>query len=254
MFVNSAFAYGSANMDDFGTSKSKIRILYGLILVVGGGFLAYDGFRDIKVDISNPGYKITGSGSWDYNKINVALRDFESSGVIENTGNVAIKMLSFEVRYLGGGDTYPQFSWPQDSVNPPPNPVHFSGGGTLYAKLEAGETASWTNELDGQLHYGHTPNGENGISYPYPYTGQVGDHNLVSVVGVKCSYDKKYKTEMNNVYEGIAGVLVAGAGLYILIDYIVGLSKFDYYMKKNDMKFYVTNNYDEFRLNIAKRI
>jgi len=254
LFVNSAFAYGSANMDDFGTSKSKIRILYGLILVVGGGFLAYDGFRDIKVDISNPGYKITGRGKWEISTLSDALRDFESSGIIENTGNVTLKMIAFDVRYLGGGDTYPQNSWPRDEVNPVPNPVHFSGGGTVYAKLEAGETASWTNVLESELHYGFSPNGSRGEDYPYPYTDPTTGHNLVSVVDVRYTYEKKYKTEMNNVYEGVAGVLLAGAGLYILIDYVIGLNKFDYYLKKNDMHFYVTNNHEEFRLNLAKRI
>jgi hypothetical protein len=255
MFANSAFAYGSANMDDFSEYKSKYRILYGVILLIGGGFLAYDGFRNVKVDISNPGFKITGSGSWDKSVMFPdGLINLQSNGTVTNTGNVTYKLVAFDVRYAGGGST-PVYYYPNPGSGTDGYPVKFENDQTVYYSLTPGQTISWKSIVPDEpidQNSGQFPNGDQGTIYTYP--DLTDNTTLLDFTHLSWSYEHKYKTEMNNVYEGVAGVLLAGVGVYLLVDYLVGLKKFDYYMKKNDIKFYAASNCEEFKLMLAKRI
>jgi hypothetical protein len=254
IFANSAFAYGAANMDDFSTYKSKYRILYGIILIVGGGFLAYDGFRNVDIDISKPGYEITAKSRWYTNSQNQFV--FASEGTIQNTGNVTLKQIAFDVRYKSE-NWRSRYYYPDQGMQyikgisdtPTGLPVRFNETSDILYTSNPNQIDNWKNTSDGYF------SSEAGGNPPYPYNDKGNWHtDAVEIINVSYSYDKKYKTEMNNVYEGVAGVLLAGAGIYLLVDYLVGLKKFDYYMKQNNMNVYVANNYEEFKLMVQKRI
>jgi hypothetical protein len=258
MFSNSAFAYGSSNIDDFNEHKSKYRVLYGLILLIGGGVLAYDGFRSVKIDISKPGFEITGSGSWEHSGVPGSIT-LKSEGTITNTGNVTYKMVAFDVRYCGGGSYAPSYYYPNPGLGSAGYFVMLDNSSAVYYSLAPGQSVSWKNAAHDELNSqnsGQFPNGDYGTTYTYPNLKD-NIRLLDFTYGANPfynNYERKYKTEMNNVYEGIAGVLLAGAGIYLLVDYVVGLKKFDYYMKKNDMNLYVINDSEEFKLMFAKRI
>ncbi|MDR1696230.1 MAG: hypothetical protein LBR69_06345 [Endomicrobium sp.] len=250
VFANAAFAYGGRNYEEFNEYRSKYRILYGLLLVVGGGFLAYDGFRTVKIDISKPAVSFTASGMWNYTPFGGVERVLNAKGTITNTGNVTLKQLTFEVRYRStgyqSGFYYPA---PDYRGNPTGFPVDFTGIGSILYTSEVGQINNWENH---SFYSRMDANGNDPFGSPDPYWSD--DGSLVEIVNVNYTWDKKYKEEMNNVYEGLAGVVLFGAGVYVLVDYIVSLNRFNYYMKKHGMDIYVENNYDEFQLKMSKRI
>ncbi|MCL2484434.1 MAG: hypothetical protein FWF00_00030 [Endomicrobia bacterium] len=249
-------AYGGVSYEDIGEYKSKLRILYGLLLIVGGGALAYDGFRTVKVDISKPAidfnYGIP-NGRWQNTPGQVGWVTLESRGTIQNIGNVTLRNIGFEVRYRStgyqSGFYYPA---PDYRGNPDGVPVVFTDMQYGLNSSVVGQTNEWTNTITylKSVAAFNDPLGEQ--NYWYPDTNP--DIELVEIVNIKYTWDKKYKEEMNNVYEGIAGALILGAGVYLIVDYIISLKKFDYYMKKHGMDIYVENYYDEFRLKMSKRI
>ncbi|MCL2799102.1 MAG: hypothetical protein FWD54_02310 [Endomicrobia bacterium] len=264
VFANVSFAYGSLNYEDFGEYKSKYRILYGLLLIVGGGALAYDGFRTVKVDISKPSYSITASGRWFEGPFSGQVT-LESIGTFTNTGNVVLRDIAFQVRYRStgyqAGAYFPDQGIPYDPNNPvgvwvnfPPDPDTGIVPQTLYTS-EIGQTCDWSR--------GPEPFSLTDTAGQWPdafdqntwYSEELDpEYPLVEVINVEYNWDKKYKEEMNNVYEGIAGAVLLGAGVYILVDYLVSLKRFNYYMKKHGMDIYVENYYDEFRLKLSKKI
>ena len=58
IFANTAFGYGNVQYEDFNEYKSKYRILYGALLVIGGSLLAYDGFRTVRTDKLKPSFNM----------------------------------------------------------------------------------------------------------------------------------------------------------------------------------------------------
>lgn len=63
-------------------------------------------------------------------------------------------------------------------------------------------------------------------------------------------YEKKNKSDL----EGVAGILLAAAGLYFLLDYAFEFTKFNRYMKNNDMDFRLASRPSEYKLLLEKRI
>ena len=256
-----AFAYGSVNYDNFNESKSSLRILYGVVLVAGGAFLAYDGFRTVKVDQSRPSVRLNFSSYWyEENLFGVDKYAVKTAGIIENTGNVDLTNVDILLRYntqlgnhypvLGAKVTY--------AVN--------SSSGPL-ANLSINESQGWAHDANwpaadvdvGMPEGGGSPGGEYSPEYvdynvDATYPPLTSSAVLVDIVDISYDYTKKYKSEMNNVYEGLLGVLLIGGGAYLLIDYIVSIKRFDYFMKKNNMNFYVANNGEEFKLMLSKKI
>lgn len=253
LFSSSAFAYGKTGYDDIAEYKSKYRILYGLILVVGGGILAYDGFRTIKIDISKPAVDFTARGKWDY-KQKIPPYGIErllwGEGTLRNIGNVTLHNITFQVRYKSQS----------------PDEYYDGSPGGYYARIEKSEgvlvdilPTSIIGQTNNWKHYVETTNSEAGLNEPIGirdkwYPDSDPSTEPVEIVNVKYTWDKKYKEEMNNIYEGIAGVLLAAGGIYLLVDYIISLKRFDYYMKEKNINIYVENSYDEFSFKVCKRI
>lgn len=63
-------------------------------------------------------------------------------------------------------------------------------------------------------------------------------------------YAKKNKSDL----EGVAGILLATAGVYFLLDFAFGFTEFKRYMKKNDMDFRLASRPSEYKLLFEKRI
>ncbi|MCL1971603.1 MAG: hypothetical protein FWG57_01265 [Endomicrobia bacterium] len=252
-----AFAYGSVHYGDLDDSKSKFRILYGLILIAGGGILAYDGFRTIKVETSKPSVRLNFNSFWYSVGTSPILYFTNSAGTIENTGNVDLTNVNVWVRYNTRLANYtPSNPYPELGTE-----LEYGGIAGPLGSLAINESQNWTHGAYWEASLGFMPQGDPSSS---PTSPDYVDYDvtvtkptsaaLVDIVDITYDYTKEYKSEMNNVYEGLLGVLLIGGGAYLLIDYVVSLKKFDYYMKKNNMDFYVTNNGDEFKLMLNKRI
>ena len=251
-----AFAYSRANYNEFNEYKSKYRILYGAILIVGGGILAYDGFRTVKTNISKPSVGLNFSSFWyksadDFNYI------IESAGTIVNTGNVDLRNVNVWVRYRIKDQSYrpsvfgTQIKYEGNSLEGP------------LENLTINELKSWSSTINYLSSGANPPEGaetdKDKLADPnYVYRNATYPSStpaeLVDIVSIEYDYTKKYKDEMNNAYEGLLGLLLIAGGAYILIDYIASLKRFDYYMKKNNMDVYVTNIGEEFKLMLSKRI
>jgi hypothetical protein len=74
--------------------------------------------------------------------------------------------------------------------------------------------------------------------------------NLKPHENYKPIYTKKNKSDL----EGVAGILLATAGIYFLLDYAFGFTEFKRYMKKNDMDFRLASRPSEYKLLLEKRI
>ena len=48
--------------------------------------------------------------------------------------------------------------------------------------------------------------------------------------------------------------MIATAGIYFIVDYLIDLHKFNMYMKRNDMKIKLANNPNEYKLIFQKRL
>jgi uncharacterized protein YxeA len=261
--AHAAFGYGGIEYDNFNEYKSKYRILYGALLVIGGSLLAYDGFRTIQVDISRPSVNMNFVSFWykDY-AAPPAQYIINTGGTIENTGNVDLQNIKVMIRYkiTNSGNNYEPAEHGKEII--------YEGytDGTPLPNLAIDESKNFSVRHNYPAAATNNPNGTespsttpdlNNPNLEYVYHEKYPSSNpttLVDLVSVEYKYTKKYKDEMNNAYEGILGLLLVAGGAYLLIDYVVSLKKFDYYMKKNSMNFYVENSFDEFKFMLSKRI
>ena len=254
---NTAFAYGSVDYDDFSEYKSKYRILYGAILLVGGAVLSYDGFRKVKVNDSRPEVTINFNSYWYTTTDPSPYYQIKSSGTVQNTGNVDLRNVTFYVRYKDEKGEYVNNALADQTQ------VNFSGfsSGETINLSKTDNSVDWSHEFKYLTAGRNLPDGHE-VDSPtnpqeYVYRGQYPSTNSAAhfeIADVQYEYDKIYKKEMNNAFEGVAGLLLIGGGAYLLIDYLVSVKKFDYYMKKKNIKFYVENNFDEFAFKLSKKI
>ncbi|MDR1196235.1 MAG: hypothetical protein LBL00_07160 [Endomicrobium sp.] len=260
--ANTVFGYGSVQYDNFNEYKSKYRILYGALLVIGGGLLAYDGFRTVQVDISRPSVNMNFSSFW-YKNTDNYLYLIRTKGNIENTGNVDLQNVSVWIRYKttnsdGSISSHYEPTEYGKTITYEGNPE-----GASLPNLVINESKNFsvghdyptasTNPPDGLESKTSDPNADTSYVYEGQYPSST-PTRLIDIVSVEYKYKKKYKDEMNNAYEGILGLLLVAGGAYLLIDYVISTKKFDYYMKKNSMNFYVENTSDEFKFMLSKRI
>ena len=240
----------AADYDEFSGHKSKYRVLYGAILIVGGGILAFDGFRTVKTDISRPSVRLNFSSFWYQDIVNNATNYVaKAEGEIVNTGNVDLRNVKVLVRY----------KIKDESRKPPEGaPIIFDSGLDYINNFAISESKIWSSSFPYSIHnddwkvqnepMGLESNVENAT---YPSSTPT---TLVDVVNIEYEYTKKYKNETNNPYEGMLGLLLIAGGAYLIIDYAASLKKFDYYMKKNNMDIYLANSGEEFKLMLNKRI
>jgi len=270
LFSNTAFGYGSMNYEDFNEYKSKYRILYGIILAVGGIALAYDGFRTVKVNQSKPEVSLVFSSYWfntatsgdPYDATGSAQFIIKTAGIIKNTGNVDLRNVEVLVRYITVNSGNHEIISNEHKPNDFGTPITYDGNPfeKPLSNLAVNDSKGWTHTTQYAAAGANPPYGySNGQTAPYPVDNNTTypsskPAKLVDIVDINFDYTKKYKNEMNNPYEGMLGVLLITGGAYLLIDYIVSLKRFDYYMKKNNMDFYVENNAEEFKLMLSKRI
>ncbi|MCL1971602.1 MAG: hypothetical protein FWG57_01260 [Endomicrobia bacterium] len=253
-FINAqAFAYSSVNYDEFNEHKSKYRLLYGAILIVGGGILAVDGFRTVRTDISKPAVRLNFSSFWYQDVTNYVA---EANGTITNTGNVDLRDVKVLIRYKTKDEGFRPDEYGI--------PITFDSGADYINNFAVNESKTWDSRISYPLHdaggniqnepMGPSSNIEltyvdNNATYP-----SLTPTTLVDIVNIEYDYTKKYKNETNNPYEGLLGLLLIAGGAYLIIDYVVSLKKFDYYMKKNNMDIYLANSGEEFKLMLNKKI
>ena len=259
IFANTAFGYGNVQYEDFNEYKSKYRILYGALLVIGGSLLAYDGFRTVRTDKSKPSFNMNFSSFWYTNTVsnNYVMK---ASGNIENTGNVKLKNVNIWARYKTVAPGGIPGGYQPSELGTKVNFDGISAGESLL--LATGESKKWTHRAQYGVAGTNPPEGQDAGSEFNPdpdhiYKGKYPSSTpsfLADIVKVEYEYDKKYKEETNNAYEGVLWLLLIAGGAYLLIDYAASLKKFDYYMKKNHMNFYVENNAEEFRFMLSKKL
>ncbi len=244
---NYSYAYGSVSYEDYSEPKSKYRILYGILLILGGGFLTYDGFRTVKTDISNPNVTMEFASTRSQGAFGGGPAYIvNSTGTIVNTGNVALNNVRVQITYNNTQG---------NAVSSLGTPIVYNSNGGYSINLDMNQAEVWTNRQG----YTSTEASNN----PWPGSGfgpfygtypSASGETLIRVLDITYDYSKKYKEEMNSVYEGIAGVLLLGGGIYLIVDYIISLRRFDYYMKKNSMNMYVEHAPDEFKLMLSKKL
>ena len=273
--VNISFAF-DPYADDEPERKSKIKLYCGIAMALIGGFLAYDGFSQEEVDISKPSVDYGGSinAMWIQNEDGASINKYslytgsgtpkDSGGgslsgsvlneqnIIYNTGNVDLTNVKVYVRYryTNGNVIY------DDSLKHGDTPVKQDSDGYFLALDSPGSTTlavNGNNKWDDKTTY------DTGGTTP-PLYGTDGEvhygENALKLVNVKVTYDykKKYRKQNKSDIEGVAGLMVATAGIYFIVDYFMDLHKFNMYMKRKDMKIRLANAPNEYKLVFQKRL
>ncbi len=275
--VNISFAF-DPYADDEPERKSKIKLYCGIAMTLIGGFLAYDGFSQEEVDISKPSVDYGGSinamwiqnesgSSSDINKYSLytGTGTPKSSGggtihgaqkndpnLIYNTGNVNLTNVKVYVRYryTNGNVIF------DDSLKHGDTPVKQDSEGYFLALDSPGSN---TLAINGRSEWDDKTTYDTGGTTPplYGTDGEVHyNENALKLVNVKVTYDykKKYKKQNKSDIEGVAGLMVATAGIYFIVDYFMDLHKFNMYMKRKDMKIRLANTPNEYKLVFQKRL
>ena len=273
--VNISFAF-DPYADDEPEKRSKTKLYCGIAMALIGGFLAYDGFSQEEVDISKPSVDYGGSinAMWIQNEDGASINKYslytgsgtpkDSGGgslsgsvpneqnIIYNTGNVDLTNVKVYVRYryTNGNVIY------DDSLKHGDTPVKQDSDGYFLALDSPGSTTlavNGNNKWDDKTTY------DTGGTTP-PLYGADGEvhygENALKLVNVKVTYDykKKYRKQNKSDIEGVAGLMVATAGIYFIVDYFMDLHKFNMYMKRKDMKIRLANAPNEYKLVFQKRL
>ena len=273
--VNISFAF-DPYADDEPEKRSKTKLYCGIAMALIGGFLAYDGFSQEEVDISKPSVDYGGSinAMWIQNEDGASINKYslytgsgtpkDSGGgslsgsvpneqnIIYNTGNVDLTNVKVYVRYryTNGNVIY------DDSLKHGETPVKQDSDGYFLALDSPGSTTlavNGNNKWDDKTTY------DTGETTP-PLYGADGEvhygENALKLVNVKVTYDykKKYRKQNKSDIEGVAGLMVATAGIYFIVDYFMDLHKFNMYMKRKDMKIRLANAPNEYKLVFQKRL
>ncbi len=272
--VNISFAF-DPYADEEPEKKSKIKLYCGIAMTLIGGFLAYDGFSQEEVDISKPSVDYGGSinAMWIQNEDSLNPNKYslytgsgtpKASGgktldgaqenvpnVIYNTGNVNLTNVKVYVRYryTNGNVIDAELYHNGKIIADIDSEGYFEALNSYNNNLAINKSGEWNDKTtyntggtnpplygtDGEVHYGE---------------------NAIKLVNVKVKYDykKKYKKQNKSDIEGVAGLMVATAGIYFIVDYFMDLHKFNMYMKRNDMKIRLANAPNEYKLVFQKRL
>ena len=275
LFVNISFAF-DPYADEEQETRSKSKLYWGILMTLVGGFLAYDGFSQEEVDISKPSVDYGGciNAMWQQEKLGdneyryflytgCGTATSSSGGVlvdnelnkIYNNGNVDLTDVVVKVRYLYANNNV------IDDIDLYHNGVkiedidsdgYFVALGTPQGddrKLGVNKSTTWSDNTTYQAEASNVPHGENSNEVYY-------DENALKMVNIKVTYKykHKYKKQNKSDIEGVAGLMVATAGIYFIVDYFMDLHKFNQYMKRNDINIRLANAPNEYKLLFQKRL
>lgn len=279
--VNISFAFDPYT-DEEPEKKSKTKLYCGIAMALIGGFLAYDGFSQEEIDISKPSvdyggninamwihpgeefkYELyTGTGTPKLESGNGALENKPNK--IYNNGNVDLTNVKIYVRYMyaNGNNAV------GDKNDTKVTDLYHADGAVEWEDrdkgyfLASGSLSSGNDTLainEGKEWCDYTYYETKDSDPPYDQKGNntvLYEENALKLVNVKVTYDykKKYKKQNKSDLEGVAGLMIATAGIYFIVDYFMDLHKFNMYMKRNDMKIRLANAPNEYKLVFQKRL
>jgi len=272
--ANIAFAFDPyAGTEEEADKKSPIQLIYGIVLTLTGAFLTYDGFSKVEYDVSKPSvdYLTVIHGEW--NQLGAGEAQFEytiSSGTttwlatapantiinnaVYNKGNVDLTNVKIEVRYFKSDNTPVVVESGEYATDD-------NGYRTIkIVSIAKNEYETWQDifkyiaasaqmPAEGKPRTPDAVDSEHGL-----YLGE--DTLKIMQVRIDLSgcYTKIYEKRNKSDLEGVAGIVIAGAGIYFLADYFIGLKKFDRYMKQNQMNIMLASCPSEYKLLFQKRI
>ena len=275
--VNIAFAF-DPYADEEPEVRSKSKLYWGIFMTLVGGFLAYDGFSQEEVDISKP--SVDYGGMINYQPIQTSTQTYKlNSGIgtdnkIYNNGNVDLTDVKVYVRYRyggsGGGSDTPivdgdyitqrEYSGGRrDKYERNGTEVITYDGAYILAngqieneRLSMGCSANWSDTVDYATGASSPPGGLDTEQDKKVYYQE----GALEYMDVKVTYDykHKYKKQNKSDIEGVAGLMIATAGIYFIVDYLVDLHKFNRYMKRNDINIRLANAPNEYKLLFQKRL
>lgn len=128
----------------------------------------------------------------------------------------------------------------------------FNGG-----ELAVGNKTEWSDSVLYSAGGKNPPGGLKDDSSGHTYNDNLYfQEEALQYVDVKVTYDykHKYKKQNKSDIEGVAGLMIATAGIYFIVDYLVDLHKFNRYMKRNDINIRLANAPNEYKLLFQKRL
>jgi hypothetical protein len=270
LFVNISFAF-DPYADEEQETRSKSKLYWGIFMTLVGGFLAYDGFSQEEIDISRPSVDYGGciNAYWSQHDHDYSL--FSGCGrsgsgddgsldnepnKIYNNGNVDLTDVVIKVRYLYANGNFIDDVDLYHEGNPNPlvldDDGYFVASGTLAEgsdTLEINKSATWSDKTTYSTSNENAPYGKTNVTY-----FQEGALRNLIDVKVEYKYKHKYKKQNKSDIEGVAGLMVATAGIYFIVDYFMDLHKFNQYMKRNDINIRLANAPNEYKLLFQKRL
>ncbi len=273
--ANMAFAFDPYAEEEV-EKKSPLKLIYGIALTLTGAFLAYDGFSKVEVDVSRPSvdYMTVVHAEWtssddDYvynlkSGTSIYTNPVIDNNIVYNSGNVDLKNVKIEVRYFYKNQNpiviqTPPLTRPDDQTTDaygyrlvttingmPATPIDIAKGEfitwrDIFAYYSAGKEMP-----DGAP---RVIDGTQGL-----YLGEATSIIMEVKIDLSNSYTKIYEKKNKSDLEGVAGIVIASAGIYFLADYFIGLKKFDRYMKQNQMNIRLASYPSEYKLLFQKRI
>lgn len=241
--------------------KSNTKLYYGIILTLVGGFLAYDGFSQEKVDISKPkvDYETVIHAEWYQNgtAFNYEIRSGNSKystpeiqqNIIYNTGNVDLTNVTIEIAYLNRAGEIVKDAGDPD-YHTVVNAVDIKKGESLTWQDIYYYTTTLTNPPGWTEQRGDWGTGEGaGI-----YTGESATEYMDIKIDLSNSYTPIYEKRNKSDIEGVSGIVIGIAGIYLIVDHFVDMHKFDQYMKRNNLDVKLAKATNEYKILFQKRL
>jgi len=270
--VNAAFAF-DPYADEELEKKSPAKLIYGIAMTLAGAFLAYDGFSQVETDLSRPSvdYITVSHAEW-----NQSIKDAQEKyvytlksgysgwptptidqNVVYNSGNVDLTNVKIEVRYFHVNQEPIIVLIPPRTGDQTTDAYGYRTVKTV--DLAKGESITWTDTFAYYAAGTEMPGGTERESSATDETGGLyrGEKTLEIMqirINLTDCYTRMLGKKNKSDFEGVSGLVIAGAGIYLIADYFVGLKKFDRYMKKNDVNVRFASYPNEYRLMLQKRL
>ena len=287
LITNISFAAFDPYADEEVEKKSYKKLYYGIALTLLGGFLAYDGFSKVEVDVSKPSVDYTtvlqsewshvtedhvyelrsGYSPYPYSHEGAEI-DIQQN-IIYNNGNVDLKNIVIEVRYKDASGYIAKDQAPLEHPNNGPETsdgyhvAKFNEGDPYEGiTLAKGQSITWqdlwvyrTDETSPP--YGEERNTDRTLDNPPGLLLGSKSFDLMDI-RVKLKKNQQYKPiyEKRNKCdaEGVAGILVGITGIYFIVDHFLDMHKFNAYAKRHHLNLKVATASNEYKLMLQKRI